>query len=77
MSGLDTPLLSIDQAAEYLNVRPSWLRAKVAARQVPHRRLGKHVRFTAEDIAEILTAALHHPAPAQRSRPRPHRYRAD
>lgn len=41
-----TRLYSIREAAEVLNVPYTWLRDKVTARQVPHTRLGRHVRFT-------------------------------
>lgn len=49
-------LLSIPEAAEVLNVPVSWLRDKVTARQVPHTRIGRHVRFTAEHLAAIVAA---------------------
>lgn len=51
-----TTLLNIDQAAEVLNIPAGTLRHKVSARAVPHTRIGRHVRFTAEDIAEIIAA---------------------
>lgn len=47
-------LLTFTEAAEYLNVPESWLREKVARRKVPHTRLGKHVRFTPADLADIV-----------------------
>ncbi len=43
-------LLTIEQAAVALAVPRSWLRDKVTARQVPHTRLGRHVRFTEEHL---------------------------
>jgi excisionase family DNA binding protein len=43
-------LLTIDQAAIALAVPRSWLRDKVTARQVPHTRLGRHVRFSEEHL---------------------------
>jgi excisionase family DNA binding protein len=50
------PPLTFKQAAERLNVPESWLREKVAKRQVQHTRLGKHVRFTEKDIEAIVEA---------------------
>lgn len=47
-------LRTFTEAAEYLNVPESWLREKVARRKVPHTRLGKHVRFTTADLADIV-----------------------
>lgn len=37
-----------------LNVPFTWLRDKVTARQVPHTRLSRHVRFTEAHLAEIV-----------------------
>jgi excisionase family DNA binding protein len=49
-------LYSIAEAAEVLNVPFSWLRDKVTAGEVPHTRLGRHVRFTEAHLVEIVTA---------------------
>jgi excisionase family DNA binding protein len=63
-------LLNFEEAARTLGVRESWLRDKVAKRQVPHTRLGKHVRFSPDDLAVIVRSG-HQPAvktrPAKRS----------
>lgn len=48
------PLLyTAEQAASLLQVRPSWLRRKAAARAVPCRFVGKHLRFSRSDIETI------------------------
>ena len=48
------PLLyTAEQAAALLQVRPSWLRRKAAARAVPCRFVGKHLRFSHTDIETI------------------------
>ncbi|MHB2023128.1 MAG: helix-turn-helix domain-containing protein [Mycobacteriales bacterium] len=49
-------LLTIPQAAAVLNVAENWLRKKVTAAQVPHTRLGRHVRFTEEHLRQIVAA---------------------
>jgi hypothetical protein len=71
------PLLyTAAQAAAMLQVRPSWIRRKAAARTIPCRYLGKHLRFTREDITAITTLAA--PAspsathPAMPTQHRPH-----
>ncbi len=46
-------LYTIVEAAELLRVTEGWLRKRVSAHAVPHTRLGKHVRFTAEQLREI------------------------
>jgi excisionase family DNA binding protein len=55
------------EAAAQLRVRESWLRRKAAARQIPCTFLGKHLRFSAADLATIV--AQHGQAPTGR-RPR-------
>jgi excisionase family DNA binding protein len=44
------------QAAEFLTVRESWLRRRAAARLIPCTFVGKHLRFSAADIAAIAEA---------------------
>lgn len=56
------PLLyTAEQAAELLQVRPSWLRRKATARAVPCRFLGKHLRFARADIDAIAEKSLQPP----------------
>lgn len=45
---------TIVEAARLLRVPEGWLRKKVTAGLVPHTRLGKHVRFTAAHLTQIL-----------------------
>jgi excisionase family DNA binding protein len=47
MSG---PLLDAAAAAELLNVPKSWVLAEARADRIPHVRLGKYVRFDADDL---------------------------
>ena len=58
------PLLSIVEAAVLLNVPESWLRKKVSARAVPFALLGRHVRFTAAHLEEIVAAGEQRPRAA-------------
>lgn len=46
-------LFTAEQAAALLQVRPSWLRRKAAARAVPCRFVGKHLRFSRADLEAI------------------------
>lgn len=57
-----TALRDFAAAAEWLNVSESWLRKKVAQRQVAHTRLGRNVRFTDADLAAIAAAGKVEPA---------------
>lgn len=45
--------LDIKGLAAELGVPWTWVRDKVTARQLPHHRYGRHVRFTPEDVAAI------------------------
>ena len=50
------PLLTTDQAAEYLNVPARWVADAVRQRRVRCTRIGKHVRFRLEHLDELVTA---------------------
>lgn len=43
-------LLDARQAAAILNVPPSWIAAEARAGRIPHVRLGRYVRFNAEEL---------------------------
>jgi excisionase family DNA binding protein len=47
-------LVSIDGAAAWLNVPASWVRDKVSARAIPYTKVGRHARFSADDLREIV-----------------------
>ncbi|XVV10849.1 helix-turn-helix domain-containing protein [Actinoplanes sp. CA-131856] len=55
------------EAAELLRIGESWLRRKAAARVIPCTFVGKHLRFTAVDIAAIIAAGA---TPATGRKPR-------
>ena len=54
-------LHTVADAAEILKVRESWLKTKASARLVPCTFIGKHLRFSDDDIAEIMKAGARHP----------------
>jgi hypothetical protein len=60
-------LLLPSQAAQLLKVPESWLRKKAAARLVPCTFVGKHLRFSAHDVAAIAAGSAQ---PATGRRPR-------
>lgn len=64
--GNERVLYTAEQAAGMLQVRPSWLRRKAAARAVPCRFLGKHLRFSRADIQAIADASARLPRPERR-----------
>lgn len=53
---LPNHLLTISEAAEYLNVPVRWLQDAVQQRRVRCTRIGKHVRFTIAHLVELIEA---------------------
>lgn len=52
--GMVASLLTVEEAAERLNVPASWLRKRVAERKVACTRLGRHIRFTQEQLTQVV-----------------------
>ncbi len=50
----DPILMDVVEAAAKLDVKVSWLQRAVTANKVPHRRLGRKVRFTQSDLDSIV-----------------------
>lgn len=50
------PLLTVDEAAAYLNVPARWVADAVRQRRVRCTRIGKHVRFRVEHLEELVAA---------------------
>jgi excisionase family DNA binding protein len=50
-------LLTLDEAAALLSVPASWLKQRVARHTVACTRLGRHIRFTHEQLTAIIDAA--------------------
>ena len=51
------PLLTINDAADYLNVSDRWVRDAVRAGRMRCTKVGKHTRFRKEWLDESLTAS--------------------
>jgi excisionase family DNA binding protein len=49
--------LTVDEAAERLGVTRSWIYDRTRRNALPHRKLGKFVRFTEQDLQAIAEAA--------------------
>ena len=57
------------EAAGIRKVRESWLKTKASARLIPCTFVGKHLRFSDGDIAEIMKAGARQPVTARERRP--------
>jgi len=55
-SGKD--LLTINEAAEFLNVKVSWLRQAVFRREIDHVKMGALIRFRIEDLKVFIKRNL-------------------
>lgn len=65
-------LLTYGQAARVLGLSPRTLRRWVKDERVPHRRMGKYVRFTRADLDQIVARwAVMVPPRRSRARTRP------
>jgi excisionase family DNA binding protein len=49
-------LLTIKEAAEILRIPISWLYERTRRNAIPYRRIGKYVRFTQDDLKEIISS---------------------
>lgn len=49
--------LTVDEAAERLGVTRGWIYERTRRKALPHRKLGKFVRFTEDDLRAIVEAA--------------------
>jgi hypothetical protein len=66
---MDVQLHTAAEAAGILNVRESWLKTKAAARLIPCTFIGKHLRFSDDDTAEIMRAGARQPVTSRQPRP--------
>ena len=48
------PLYTVSQAAAILQVAEIWIYERTRKNTIPHRKLGKHIRFTDSDLSAIL-----------------------
>ena len=49
--------LTVEEAAQRLGVTAGWIYERTRRKAIPHRKLGKLVRFTEEDLRAIVEAA--------------------
>jgi hypothetical protein len=61
-------LYTAAETASILKVRESWLKTKAAARLIPCTFIGKHLRFSDDDIAGIMKAGARQPVTSRERR---------
>lgn len=57
-------LFTFAEVANMTGLRESWLRKAVSEQGISHRRVGKHVRFSQDDIDALVAQAAVPPAAA-------------
>lgn len=62
-------LFTAEQLGSLLQLSPRTLKEQAAAGEIPHRRFGKHYRFSRADATDIVRLAERTPAP-RRGNPR-------
>lgn len=65
-SNATTQLLTSQEAAERLCMSHEWVRKKVQRREIPFIRLGRCVRFTEAQLAEIIQGGVQSTSQTQR-----------
>jgi excisionase family DNA binding protein len=55
------PLLDATEAGRLLSVPASWVLAEARANRIPHVRLGRYVRFSADELEEWWRARMRGP----------------
>jgi excisionase family DNA binding protein len=61
-------LLTAEELADRLRLSARTLKDQAASGVIPHHRFGKHYRFSADDIAEILRLTKQEPRRSRRAR---------
>jgi excisionase family DNA binding protein len=47
-------LLTLNEMAEQLNVKQSWLKAMIFRNEIPFIKIGKHIRFSPKEIQKWI-----------------------
>ena len=51
-NGSDNHLMTVDEIADYLKVKTSWVYEKIHTREIPFKKIGKFPRFRQRDIGQ-------------------------
>lgn len=71
LAGLAPEVFTLDEAAEILRVKKSWLERKAAARKVPFSMLGGSYHFSPDHLWQIFHAFEERPAVPAEPAPQP------
>lgn len=55
---MEKTLINIKQAGDYLGMKQSWIRMKVFHKELPHYKIGGHLRFRIEDLDQWIESRL-------------------
>ena len=54
-------LYTVSQAAAILHLAEAWIYERTRKKAIPHRKLGKHIRFTDTDLSAIVQMGFRGP----------------
>ena len=54
-------LYTVSQAAAILHLAKAWIYERTRKKAIPHRKLGKHIRFTDSDLSAIVEMGFRGP----------------
>ena len=54
-------LYTVSQAAAILQLAEAWIYERTRKKAIPHRKLGKHIRFTDSDLSAIVQMGFRGP----------------
>ena len=54
-------LYTVSQAAAILHLAEAWIYERTRKKAIPHRKLGKHIRFTDSDLSAIVQMGFRGP----------------
>lgn len=59
----NSSMYTVTQAAQILGLPITWIYERTRKKAIPHHKFGKYIRFTASDIAAILSSFSRGPKP--------------
>ena len=63
----DLVLLNVDELSERLNVSPGWIYERTRTKSIPHRKIGKYVRFVESEVNAWLDETYEGPGEWQKN----------
>ena len=56
----EDPFFTVDELVQYLKVKKSWIYSKVHSNEIPHHKVGNHLRFKKSEIDNFFSCLNQH-----------------